>query len=152
MPAALARLITVVPMLRLWSTTTRVRPSAAALAKTASNSASRLSVGTLNPTIPSDVSAHALCESLPTSTPMKTSYTPDASMMLSSNRVGWSDARFPDTHITEPRPLGVGHVPISRGGARHPGGGNTPRAFARGRGLGPSVGGRPAAPLGHHGL
>lgn len=33
-------------------------------------------------------------------------------------------------------------------GARSPPGGNTPRAFARGRGKGPSGAGRPAAPSG----
>jgi hypothetical protein len=69
MPAALARLTTVVPMLRRWSTTASERPCAAASASTRSIAASSLATPTLKATAPPASTQHALWESLPTSKP-----------------------------------------------------------------------------------
>ena len=113
MPAALARLTTVVPMLRRWSTTASERPCAAASASTRSIAAASLATPTLKATEPPARTQHALCASLPTSKPTKASYGPSNDCMVyPPSQVGRPEACPRHPHYRAAK--GFRQVPISR--------------------------------------
>ena len=119
--------------------------TAATLPATWLGRASAFPTGTLKSTRPPRSTAHALCESLPTSKPRHTSY-PDQSSML--HPPSWSAVRgraSPTPTLPSRRCGRFLSVVLAR---RPPSGGNTPWAFARGSGRRPSGGGRSAAPQG----
>ena len=142
MPAALARATTSAPMFLFWSTTTLAPGPASASAR--SISPGRLATSLLNSAAPSGATAQARWDDFPTSKPTTAadafSFFP---MVYPFRKLADRGPRARQPHygaVGTPR-----HVSISRRPRRPVPGGNTPRAFARGRAKGPSgaVGQRP---------